>query len=115
MAMTEYQFGFLSVVVFLLVAVLFVFGVLLFGRFVRPRRPSPDKRSVYECGERAIGQAWFNFNPRFYIIALVFVAFDVEIVFTYPVAVIFAEQVKTGRGELVYLELILFLLVLLAS
>ena len=110
--MTEYQFGFLSVVVFLLVAVLFVFGVLLFGRFVRPRRPSPDKRSVYECGERAIGQAWFNFNPRFYIIALVFVAFDVEIVFTYPVAVIFAEQVKTGRGELVYLELILFLLVL---
>ena len=110
--MSEYQFGFLNVVAFLLVAILFVFGSLLFGRFVRPRRPSPDKRSVYECGERAIGQAWFNFNPRFYIIALIFVAFDVEIAFTYPVAVIFAERVKAGRGMLAYLELTAFLLVL---
>ena len=110
--MTEYIFGFLSVVTFLLLAILFVYAALLFGRFVRPRRPSPDKRSVYECGERPIGQASFNFNPRFYIIALIFVVFDVEIALTYPVAVIFDMQVKAGRGMLAYLELTLFLLVL---
>ena len=112
MVMTEFQFGFLSVVAFLFVAILFVYAVLLLGRFVRPRRPSPDKRSVYECGERAIGQAWFNFNPRFYIIALIFVAFDVEIAFMYPVAVVFAGLVHAGHGVLAYLELTLFLLIL---
>ncbi|MEI7900745.1 MAG: NADH-quinone oxidoreductase subunit A [bacterium] len=110
--MTEYQFGFISVVTCLLVAGLFVFFILLFGRLVRPRRPSPDKRSVYECGERAIGDAWFSFNPRFYIIALIFLIFDVEIAFTYPVALIFSEQVKIGRGMLAYLEVTLFLVVL---
>jgi NADH-quinone oxidoreductase subunit A len=110
--MTEFMFGFATVGAFLLVAVLFVLGVLVFGHFVRPARPAPEKRSVYECGERPIGQAWFNFNPRFYIVALIFVAFDVEIALTYPVAVVFSRWLADGNGVLAYCELALFLLIL---
>lgn len=113
--MSEYKFGFLVVAACLLVAVLFVFATLLFGRLVRPRRPSREKGAAYECGERAIGEAWFSFNPRFYVIALIFVMFDVEIAVTYPVALIFAERVRSGHGLLVYVEIALFLLILLVG
>ena len=111
--MSEYSFGFLTIVTFLSIAFLFVFVVLLFGRFVRPNRPSKDKVSVYECGERAIGKAWFNFNPRFYIVALIFVIFDVEIAFTFPVAAVFAKWVNQGKGLLVFFELTIFLVILI--
>jgi len=113
--MSEYGFGFVSVVTFLLVAALFVFATLVFGRFVRPKRPTAEKSSVYECGERAIGKAWFNFNPRFYIIALIFVAFDVEIAFAFPVAAVFSRWVQSGKGALAYAELAAFLVILLVG
>ncbi len=111
-SMTEFTFGFATVAAFLFTAVAFVFGALLFGRLVRPARPALEKRSVYECGERPIGQAWFNFNPRFYIIAVIFVVFDVEIALTYPVAAVFNEWVQAGKGGLAYIELAMFLLIL---
>lgn len=110
--MSEFTYGFATVGVFLLVAAAFVFGALLFGRFVRPARPSAEKRSVYECGERPVGEAWFNFNPRFYIVAVIFVVFDVEIALTYPVAVVFREWIQAGKAGLAYGELAMFLLIL---
>jgi NADH-quinone oxidoreductase subunit A len=113
--MSEYGFGLANVVAFLAVALLFVFGTLLFGRFVRPRRPTAEKNSVYECGERPIGKAWFNFNPRFYIIALIFVAFDVEIAFTFPVASVFSAWVQSGRAMFAYAELAAFLVILIVG
>ena len=113
--MSEFGFGLVNVVMFLLLALLFVFGTLLFGRFVRPRRPSTEKNSVYECGERPIGKAWFNFNPRFYIVALIFVAFNVEIAFTFPVAAVFSAWVQSGRAMLAYAELAGFLLILIVG
>lgn len=113
--MSEYGFGLVNVVVFLLVALLFVFGTLLFGRFVRPKRPGVEKNSVYECGERPIGKAWFNFNPRFYIVALIFVAFDVEIAFTFPVAAVFSAWVQSGRAVFAYAELAAFLVILIVG
>ena len=106
------MFTFATVGAFMLVAVGFVFAILFAGRFVRPNRPSAEKNSVYECGERPIGKAWFNFNPRFYIIALIFVAFDVEIALTYPVALVFYDWIHTGRAALAYFELAMFLLIL---
>ena len=110
--MSEYGFGFATVLVFLSLAILFVFGALIFGWFLRPRHPSIDKISVYECGERPIGQAWFNFNPRFYIIALIFLIFDVEIAFTFPVAMVFSEWINSGKALIVFIELAIFLLIL---
>jgi len=79
-------FHFANVLLFSATAILFVFGSLLAGHFLRPSAPTREKSMIYECGEKPIGQAWFNFNPRFYLIALVFVIFEDEIAFIIPVA-----------------------------
>lgn len=81
------QFG--SVFVFLLLGVIFVVGGYLTSRLLRPSRPNPQKNSTYECGEEAIGSAWVKFNIRFYVVALIFIIFDVEVVFLYPWATVF--------------------------
>src|SRR5579871_1149271 len=62
---------------------------LLLGWLVRPHRPSAEKGTVYECGEPTIGSAWVQFDLRFYVVALLFVIFDVELAFFFPWAVVF--------------------------
>ncbi len=108
-------FDFANVLVFLLVSCVFVGGALLVGSLIRPKAPNPDKATVYECGERPIGKAWFNFNPRFYLLALVFILFDVEIALTYPVAAVFRSWNEEGNGTVALIELLLFLLILLVG
>ena len=88
---------------------------MFLGRFVRPEVEEPDKGSIYECGEKPIGTARFNFNPRFYVIALVFIIFEVEVALTYPVAVVFSEWLHVGRGIVAFVEIVLFLLVLIVG
>lgn len=75
--------GFLFISAFMLWVLLFV------GRFLRIQRPHSEKLSTYECGERPFGPAWFNFNNRFYILALCFVVFDVMLALAVPVVVVF--------------------------
>jgi NADH-quinone oxidoreductase subunit A len=65
---------------------------LLIGRFLRPDSPNVEKREVYECGEPAIGSSFVQFDLRFYVVALLFIIFDVEIAFLYPWAVAFKEM-----------------------
>lgn len=108
-----FEFG--QVLVFMLLAIGFVLGALTFQRLVAPRHPSADKGEVYECGERPIGDAWFNFNPRFYIIALIFVVFDVEIALTFPVAVVFRAWKEAGAGLVAFSELMVFVGILIAG
>ena len=77
---------------FLLVAILFAVTTLLlpvFLRFIRviPSKPTPVKSSTYECGVKTIGRSWVQFNFRYYFYALVFLIFDVLVVFLYPWAV----------------------------
>src|SRR4051795_6100764 len=76
---------------FLVIAVVFVAFHLLIGRFVRPNRPSAEKATIYECGEPTIGSAWIQFDLRFYVVALLFVIFDVEVAFFFPWAVLFGQ------------------------
>jgi NADH-quinone oxidoreductase subunit A len=108
-------FDFGQVLVFMVIAIGFVVGALTLQRLVAPRFPNADKGEIYECGERPIGDAWFNFNPRFYIIALIFVVFDVEIALTFPVAVVFRAWNEAGVGYVAFLELMVFVAVLLAG
>ncbi len=68
---------------------LLAFGAMLLGRFIRPRRPNPEKGAIYECGEPTIGSGWIQFDLRFYVVALVFIVFDVEIALFWPWAVVF--------------------------
>ncbi len=106
------QFHFAAVLVFLLVACLFLAITLTLGKLVRPHTPNPDKGAVYECGEQAIGTGWFNFNPRFYVVALVFLVFDVEIAFTYPIATVFSRWVAMGDGAIAFFEIATFIAIL---
>ena len=102
-------FQFANVLVFFALAVLFVGGMLALGRLVRPQNPEHIKLSTYECGEPPTGNAWVNFNIRFYLVALIFVIFDVEIAFIYPVAVVFRDWVLKGQGWFAFAEVLVFL------
>src|SRR5437763_2740272 len=92
---------------FLVIAVVFVAFHLLIGRLVRPNRPNAEKATIYECGEPTIGSSWIQFDLRFYVVALLFVIFDVEVAFFFPWAVVFgqANTVATATGETPSLEL----------
>jgi len=76
---------------FVLVGVGFILIHLVIGKFVRPARPDAEKLTIYECGEPTIGSAWVQFDLRFYVVALLFVIFDVEVAFFFPWAVVFGK------------------------
>lgn len=88
----------------------FVGIALVAAWLVRPSKPNPIKNSTYECGEIPIGDSWVRFNVRFYVIALVFLLFDVEIVFLLPWALVFKQL-----GWFAFVEMILFVLILAAG
>jgi NADH-quinone oxidoreductase subunit A len=73
------------------VGFLFVFVNLLIGRFVRPSDPHPEKLEVYECGEPTIGSSFVQFDLRFYVVALLFIIFDVEVAFFFPWATVYGK------------------------
>lgn len=106
------QFELASILVFVAVGVSVPLLMLTLGGLVRPRTPNALKNTIYECGELPSEKAWFNFNPRFYIVALVFLVFDVEVAFTYPVAVVFRRWVARGAGGFAFVELLLFVALL---
>jgi NADH-quinone oxidoreductase subunit A len=99
------EFG--QILAFILLAVVFVFIGLLTARIVSPHNPTKEKRTTYECGEDTIGPSWIRFNIRFYVIALIFVIFDVEVVFLFPWAVVFQKM-----GMIAFIEMLIFLLIL---
>jgi NADH-quinone oxidoreductase subunit A len=101
------------VLMFFLVGGGFVFVNLLVGKYFRPDNPYADKNEIYECGERPIGEAWIQFNPRFYMVALIFLIFDVEIAFVFPIATVFKKYVDAGTPWLVFTELFIFMAILL--
>ncbi|MFN7132682.1 MAG: NADH-quinone oxidoreductase subunit A [Myxococcales bacterium] len=108
-------FHFGTALAFFACAVGFCLVNLLVGRLLRPVAPSADKSLPYECGERPIGAARFNFNPRFYVVALVFVIFEVEIALMLPVALVYRELVAEGAGGVAFAELLVFVAVLAAG
>ena len=83
--------GFGTVGLFILGGVGFILIALMVGKLLRPYRPNEEKLTTYESGEDPINNAWGQFNLRFYIIALVFILFEVELVFLFPWAVVFAD------------------------
>jgi len=108
-------FNLATVLGFLAVSGVALLVFLLFGKLIRPRNPDPIKSSTYECGEKPIGPAWFNFNNRFYVIALIFVVFDVEIALVVPAVVVFRKLLAEGQGLLAFIEIFFFLSILLVA
>jgi len=76
---------------FIGVGLAFVFINLTLGRLVRPNLPNEEKLDIYECGEPTIGESWVQFDLRFYIVALFYLVFDVEVALIYPWAVVFRD------------------------
>ena len=93
-----------SVLGFLLTIVGLMVVVFVLWWAIRPSRQSDEKVTTYECGEDPVGNAWVQFNIRFYVFALIFVVFDVEAVFLLPWAVVFREL-----GTLAYVEGLVFI------
>ena len=111
-----FEFG--TVLVFAVVAVGFALGGIAASRLVGPKIPNAEKASIYECGERPIGVAWFNFNPRFYLVALVFVIFEVDIALTFPVVAVFrawATAADPTFAWVAFVELFLFTAILVVG
>jgi len=110
-----FEFG--AVLVFAIVAVGFALGGITLSRLAGPRIPNPEKATIYECGERPVGAAWFNFNPRFYLVALVFVIFEVDIALTFPVVAVYREWVAKGPAMawVAFGELFMFTAILLVG
>ena len=75
--------------VFVAVGIGFLMVNLFVGKLVRPNRPNAEKSTIYECGEPTVGSAWIQFDLRFYVVALLFVIFDVEMAFFFPWGVVF--------------------------
>ena len=93
--------------IFVFIGILLVAAPLLIQRILSPRRKTLDKMSTYECGEDVEGPAWVKFNIRFYVVALIFIIFDVEVVFLFPWAVVYKEL-----GLFAFIEMLVFISVL---
>lgn len=86
---------------FAAVAGIFLFVNLFVGRLVRPNLPNTEKLEVYECGEPVIGSSFVQFDLRFYVVALLFIIFDVEIAFFFPWATVFGKATQLTGPEMV--------------
>ena len=105
--------NFATVLIFVLVGFAFAGIALLAAKILRPSNPSPTKMTTYECGELPTGSSWVRFNVRFYLIALFFLVFDVEVVFLFPWAVVFKHLYPIPElGALVFWEMVIFLAIL---
>jgi NADH-quinone oxidoreductase subunit A len=98
---------FANVLVFLGVGVLFLSVSLLLSSLIRPSKYSAEKLISYECGENPVGSPWVQFNIRFYVFALIFIIFDVEVAFLVPWAVVFKKL-----GMFAFIEGLIFIAIL---
>ena len=87
----------LSITIFAVFGAVFVLLNLSVGSFVRPKAPNPEKSAIYECGEPSIGSSWVQFDLRFYIVALIYLVFDVEVALFYPWAVAYGSAAELGK------------------
>ena len=78
--------------IFALTGIVFLFVNLLVGMLLRPHDPHPEKLEIYECGEPTIGSSFVQFDLRFYVVALLFIIFDVEVAFFFPWAAVFGKS-----------------------
>lgn len=106
---------YMPIVILIVLALLVAGGSLFLGSLIRPKNPNKLKQTAYECGEEPVGTAWSNFNVRFYVVALVFIIFDVESALMFPVAAVFKKFNEIGLGGTLLMSILTFVSVLLAG
>jgi len=109
------EFG--KILVFLITGLILTGCLLLLNKLIAPYKPNPEKLTSYECGEEPTGSSWVQLNSRFYVIALIFLLFDVEMVFVFPWATVFGNHgliAEDSRwGWLSLIEMFVFMLILI--
>ncbi|MRR50440.1 MAG: NADH-quinone oxidoreductase subunit A [Rhodocyclaceae bacterium] len=108
--------NYFPILVFVLVGLAFGCVPILLGWLVAPNRPDSEKLSAYECGFEAFEDARMKFDVRYYLIAIIFILFDLEVAFLIPWATIFKEIVATPEVKLFgFLEMLVFLAILVVG
>lgn len=108
--LTEY----LALLIFVGIAVAFGAFVIVASHLIGQRKPSPDKLATYECGVTTVGPARRRIPIRYYLVAMLFLLFDIELVFLYPWAVVFRDF-KAASGIFIFLEMLVFVGILIAA
>ena len=98
--MPDYNLSYFYVFAFFAVSAVFVFILLSLARLIAPRKVTVEKLRTYESGEEPVGQAWGRYPTHFYVFALLFVVFDVEVIFLFPWAVLFRSLGWYGLIEM---------------
>ena len=98
---------YLSIIIFLFIALLISIGFIIINFISSPSNPDPQKLSAYECGFDAFDDSRMEFDVRFYLVAILFIIFDLEVAFLFPWAISFSEI-----GFFGYLSMMIFLFVL---
>ncbi|WP_455377391.1 NADH-quinone oxidoreductase subunit A [Petrachloros mirabilis] len=109
----EYLTRYFPILLFIFVALAFGIITLVISYFVQPKYPEPEKLSAYECGSEPFSDARMPFPVRYYIFAMLFVIFDIEVIFLYPWAVVFNDINKVSIIGLV--EMLIFIALFLVA
>ena len=92
----------IGLLIFVVAGIGMSLGALLIGKLVRTRLPHPEKGAAYECGEPTIGTNWVQFDLRFYVVALVFLIFDIEMALFYPWAVVYRDAGVAALWDMLF-------------
>jgi NADH-quinone oxidoreductase subunit A len=106
---------YLPIVLMFLVALGFAGGNVLLSQLVGQHKATRTKTMPYECGKDPVGSARERFSVKFYLIAMIFILFDIELIFMMPWAVVFRKLTAEGLGSLVYFEMLVFIALLLVG
>lgn len=107
--MTE---SYIPIVLTFAFAIVFATLFLIASHFLGPRRPTDTKSSIYECGLNPVGSAHERFSVKFFLVAMLFIVFDIEVVFMYPWAVGYREAIASGAGLSYFTEMVIFFVML---
>ena len=105
--LNSYAYHYLFLGIFLLIAIGFPLLPIILARLIAPKKPNPIKSASYECGMESKGDSWVQFKVQYYVYALIFVIFDIEVIFIYPWAVAFKQM-----GLFALIEMFVFLAIL---
>ena len=104
---TDFLRDYLSIIIFLFIALGLSVGFIVLNFLFSPKNPDPEKLSAYECGFEAFGDSRMEFDVRFYLVAILFIIFDLEIAFLFPWAISLVNL-----GPLGFWSMMVFLLIL---
>ena len=107
-------FSMANIIVMMFLTIILTAIMMLIPKLIAPNKPDEVKSEIYECGEKPFHGAWFNYNPRFYMIAVIFIIFDVEVALTFPIATVYKSWLEKGKasGMIALTEILVFVLIL---